>query len=67
MGAVVDIDDQDGVVLLIDAKQDAVITAAGAAHTLELIAKRLAQPARVLRQRTADELDDRVHDAARQA
>ena len=65
MRTVVDIDDDDGVLLLVEAEKYAVVPTPRAAQSLELVTKRLAQPVWILGQRTRDELDDRVDDAAR--
>lgn len=62
VSTVVDVDNEDGAVFVVDAQQDAVVTATGAAQALELVAQRFAQPVRISCQRAGDELDDRVRD-----
>lgn len=66
VGAVVDVDDEDGAVLFVDPEQDAVVAAAGAAEAGEIVAQRFAQPVGILRQWAGDEFDDRMHDPSRQ-
>ena len=62
MGSVVDSDNDDGVVGVVDAEQDAIIAAAGAVKVCEVVAQRLAKPVGVLGERPGDEFDDGVDD-----
>ena len=62
VGTVVDSDDDDGVVGVVDAQQDPVVTAAGAVEASEVVAQRFAEPVRVLGEGSGDELDDGVDD-----
>ena len=60
VGAVVDFD--DGVVGVVDAQQDAVVTAACAVEAFEVVAQWLAEAVRVAGEGPGDELDDSVDD-----
>ncbi len=58
----VDSDDDDGVVGVVDAEQDAVVAASGAVEAGEVVAQRFAEPVRVLGEGSGDEFDDGVDD-----
>jgi len=62
VGAVVDGDDEDGVLVVIDAQQDPIVAATRASIGSQLSAERLAQPVRVVSQGAGDEFDDRRGD-----
>lgn len=62
MGSVVNSDDNDGVVGVVDAEQDAVVAASGAVEAGEVVAQRLAEPVRVTSKRSGNEFDDSVDD-----
>lgn len=65
MGPMPDADDDHGV-LVVDAENDPVVASTSAAMAVQLASQRLAEPLRVVSQRTGDELDDRRGDFTQQ-
>jgi hypothetical protein len=57
-----DADDDHGVLVVVDAENDPVVASTSAAIAVQLASQRLAEPLRVVSQRTGDELDDRRGD-----
>ena len=66
MGPMPDADDDHGVLVVVDAENDPVVASTSAAMAVQLASQRLAEPLRVVSQRTGDELDDRRGDFTRQ-
>jgi len=67
VGSVVDFHDDDGVVGVVDAQQDAVVATACAVETFEVVAQRFAEPVRIVGEGAGDELDDGVDDSWRES
>lgn len=65
--AMIDVDNDDGVMLLVDADKYAVVPASCAAQALQFVSQWLAQPLGIFSERARYELDDRVNYAARQS